>query len=366
MEKFQEQECEMPILKIRYDNIDILKTISIIMVILLHTLEWNINFLENNALRTYLNFFVRIMCEGVPIFIVINGFLIINKQFYLEKFLKKILRIFLILLIWSAIYVVIIMSIKGENIYFKEIIKNIATTNIANYYTGVLWFLQDLIILYLFFPILKIVHDNNKKVYNYFFMLVTFFSIGMPLISNMLVILGKLANIDYKYFNIFIERYDFISNGTFLFYFMLGGYLFEKKEIFEIKKNRIIAFFIGILSSIIVFVYAIVISKITNMQVASNFNYSSVFWAITIIGIYAITYKYKNNEKYYNKIIMDIGKNTLGIYLIHRILVVWGIQIIETNSLKPNLLFSIIIFIFSYLINKLIQKIPIINKIVQL
>ncbi len=28
--------------------------------------------------------------------------------------------------------------------------------------------LQNLIALYLIYPVLKIVHDNNKKVYNYF------------------------------------------------------------------------------------------------------------------------------------------------------------------------------------------------------
>lgn len=367
-DKPQYKECEMQIEKVkeRYDNIDILKTIAIIMVILLHTLEWNIYFLNDESLRIYLTFFARIMCEGVPIFILVNGFLIINKKFYLDKFLKKVFRIFIILLIWSAIDITIIMLIQGEGIYFKEIIKNIATTDISNYYTGLLWFLQDLIKLYLFFPILKIVHDNNKKVYNYFFIMITFFTIGIPLISNLLSILQSFMNINVKYFNVFIEKYNFISNGTFLFYFMLGGYLFEKKNIFEKRENRIFVFLIGIISSITVFIYAIVLSKITKVQVAPNFNYSSIFLAITIIGIYAITYKYKNKNHYYNKLIMDIGKNTFGIYLVHKILVIWGIKIIEENNMTRNLLFSIIIFTLSYIITKLIKRIPVLNKIIQI
>lgn len=353
--------------KKRYDNIDILKTISIFMVILLHTLTWKTNFLENENFKTYATFFTRILCEGVPIFVLVNGFLIINKEFSFKKHLKKILNIFIVLMIWSVIDIIAIKLILGESIQIKEIVKNIFLTDINNQYTGPLWFLQSLITLYIMFPVLKVLHDNNKKVYNYFFIIVTVFTVGLSLINNILLIVDSKLKIDLcYYFNTFFKNYNPIRNGSFIFYFMLGGYLFEKREVFEKRKNRLIMFLIGIISWIAAFALAILISKTTGKQVASNFNYSSIFMAAMMIGLYAITYKYVNKNHFYNKMIMDIGKNTLGIYLIHKILTIAGLSVIKQNSYSQNLLFSIIIFITSYVLVKMIKKIPIIKKMIEI
>lgn len=353
--------------KKRYDNIDILKTISIFMVILLHTLTWKTNFLENENFKTYATFFTRILCEGVPIFVLVNGFLIINKEFSFKKHLKKILNIFIVLMIWSVIDIIAIKLILGESIQIKEIVKNIFLTDINNQYTGPLWFLQSLITLYIMFPVLKVLHDNNKKVYNYFFIIVTVFTVGLSLINNILLIVDSKLKIDLcYYFNTFFKNYNPIRNGSFIFYFMLGGYLFEKREVFEKRKNRLIMFLIGIISWIAAFALAILISKTTGKQVASDFNYSSIFMAAMMIGLYAITYKYVNKNHFYNKMIMDIGKNTLGIYLIHKILTIAGLSVIKQNSYSQNLLFSIIIFITSYVLVKMIKKIPIIKKMIEI
>lgn len=353
--------------KKRYDNIDILKTISIFMVILLHTLTWKTNFLENENFKTYATFFMRILCEGVPFFVLVNGFLIINKEFSLKKHLKKTLNIFIVLMIWSAIDIIAIKLILGESIQIKEIVKNIFLTDINNQYTGPLWFLQSLITLYIMFPILKVLHDNNKKVYNYFFIIVTVFTVGLSLINNILLTVDSKLKIDLcYYFNTFFKNYNPIRNGSFIFYFMLGGYLFEKREVFEKRKNRLIMFMIGIISWIAAFALAILMSKTTGKQVASNFNYSSIFMAAMMIGLYAITYKYVNKNHFYNKMIMDIGKNTLGIYLIHKILTIAGLSVIKQNSYSQNLLFSIIIFITSYVLVKMIKRIPIIKKMIEI
>lgn len=83
--------------KKRYDSLDLLKMIAIIMVIILHCIHFEMNFIQENSFKSYINFFIRILCEGVPIFIVVNGFLIINKEFELKKHLKKLLNIFLIM-----------------------------------------------------------------------------------------------------------------------------------------------------------------------------------------------------------------------------------------------------------------------------
>lgn len=129
----------------RYENIDLLKTIAIFMVIVLHSGLLHINFMELKSVATYIEFAIRLIMEGVPIFIIVNGFLIMNKKFDFKKHLRKTLNIFVLLIIWSFVYVIISSLIFNNSIDIKNILKEVITTNIASKYTGILWFLQSLI-----------------------------------------------------------------------------------------------------------------------------------------------------------------------------------------------------------------------------
>ena len=122
--------------KKRYANIDLLKTIAIIMVIALHSQLFITDFIKDNKISTYIQYFIRILCEGVAIFILVNGFLLINKkQFDFKKHLLKTLKIFAILVIWSIILTISMQLIYKEPLKIIGIIKNIFITDINNKYT---------------------------------------------------------------------------------------------------------------------------------------------------------------------------------------------------------------------------------------
>ena len=92
--------------KKRYANIDLLKAIAILMVIALHAGLFNTAFITSSgiSISSIIQFIFRMVAEGVPIFIFVNGFLLINKEkFDLKLHLKKTLKIFLVLICWSAI-----------------------------------------------------------------------------------------------------------------------------------------------------------------------------------------------------------------------------------------------------------------------
>ena len=260
--------------KKRYANIDLLKTIAIIMVIALHSQLFITDFIKDNKISTYIQYFIRILCEGVAIFILVNGFLLINrKQFDFKKHLLKTLKIFAILVIWSIILTISIQLIYKEPLKIIGIIKNIFITDINNKYTGVLWFLQNLIALYLIYPVLKIVHDNDKKVYNYFFIILLIFT----MFTNLLSLISNLINTKIKFEGIkiiitYISKFQILYNRNFLIFFMLGGYLFENKEKFETKKVRIKWIIIGLAAWIMSYIYAIIISKLQNKTYIGSFN----------------------------------------------------------------------------------------------
>lgn len=355
--------------KKRYANIDLLKTIAIFMVICLHSQLLSTNFIGNPKISSYIQYGIRIIFEGVAIFILVNGFLLINKkEFCLKKHLLKTLKIFILLVIWSLILTISTKIIYKEQLKISEIIKNIFITDINNKYTGILWFLQNLIMLYLIYPILKIVHDNDKKVYDYLFILL--------LIStnfvNILELISQLINAKYKITQIdiiiaYIKKFQVLYNRNFLVFFMLGGYLFEKREKFEDSKVRRKWILIGAISWGMAYLFAIIISRLQGKTYAENFNYGSTFMPFILIGMFAITYKYENQNKWYNKLIESISKNSLGIYLIHIIIVrILNLIFVGKLSFVLRIIKVILVFVISYGLTLIIKKVPKLNKLIEL
>lgn len=75
--------------KKRYDNIDLLKFIAIFMVITLHVPLYFTDFINAKQFPNIIQYSFRLVSEGVYIFIFVNGFLLINKPFNLNKHIKK-------------------------------------------------------------------------------------------------------------------------------------------------------------------------------------------------------------------------------------------------------------------------------------
>ena len=58
----------------RYIYIDYLKAIAIFMVLTLHTGLWHENFIVLKSNISFVEYIFRLISEGVPIFILVNGF----------------------------------------------------------------------------------------------------------------------------------------------------------------------------------------------------------------------------------------------------------------------------------------------------
>lgn len=355
----------------RYSNIDLLKTMAIFMVIVLHSGLLHTNFIAIKSSASYIEFAIRLIMEGVPIFIIVNGFLLINKEFDLKKHLRKTLNIFILLIIWSFMYVIISSLIFNNPLDIKNVFKEVITTNISSKYTGILWFLQNLIALYLLFPVLKVLHDNDKKIYNYLFIIITIFTVGinfLSLINNIIEIKTGWSGI--KYLLSYISKFNILTNGYFVFYFMLGGYVFENKNKLKFRVNNkktIVIVILGLVAWLLSIIYGIYVSNIQNKMIGDSFNYSTVFLCITILALYCLTSNYQNTGNIINKVIESIGKNSLGIYLVHMLV----IRILKTIQFPQYIFiqrlgFTVLVFSVSYIIVILIKKIPFVNKLVSL
>lgn len=84
-----------------------------------------------------------------------------------------------------------------------------------------------------------------------------------------------------------------------------------------------------------------------------------------IIGWFAVVSLYKGNNERIRKIIESIGANTMGIYLIHTILIALASQYHLVSYLKRPLL-TLAVYFASFLLSWLIMKVPYLRNTVKL
>ena len=143
----------------RKDNLDLLKAIGILLVVTLHVPLWSYNFIAEPSASHVLQYAMRLLSEGVPVFLMVNGYLLLGKKtFDFQKHLRKMGHIFLLFLLWSVILITIgqIFSDSPEKSFtIRTYAAYITATQVGSIYTGVLWYLQNLLAVYLIFPVLK-------------------------------------------------------------------------------------------------------------------------------------------------------------------------------------------------------------------
>ena len=141
-------EVEIPVTKKRYDGIDLLKLISILMVVALHVplLHFYLDGTEGSIFRRT-QYIMRIVMQPVPYFVAINGFLMLKKKkFDLDAHIRKTGNMILLFFIWASILVVSARLIAGEGLTLKQFLVYVFETGDGTgNYAGVLWFMIGLI-----------------------------------------------------------------------------------------------------------------------------------------------------------------------------------------------------------------------------
>lgn len=225
-------------------GVDILRIVSMICVVLLHTVS--------NGLRTdigsdtwnTINLLSSFATCAVPVFFMISGYLILSSENTLSvsyTITNRIPRLVIPLFLWSVIYIILQANMyhinRGAVLDLVSIWDSIFTIwqkECAVHF----WFMYYLIPLYLIAPFIKKACDESKdRVIVYILILW-----GITLLLNTV---SKFADDQYKnMFSIaFINNIDFV--GGYGGYFLLGWYIGKKEFKFGILV-RIVAIAIGI------------------------------------------------------------------------------------------------------------------------
>jgi surface polysaccharide O-acyltransferase-like enzyme len=202
-------------------------------------------------------------------------------------------------------------------------------------------------------------------------MILTFgnsFLVALATVGSFLIQKFLNTNLNLNYFggfNAFGGIYGY-SIG----YFMLGGILFSMKETISTKKKRILSMIALPLSMVLLFGYGVILSIRYSETWDIGFEaFDSVFALAMVVSLYILTITYKNSG-FAGKVIRHISKNTLGIYLLHRIigevLKPFFIEFKYSETFVGGMVFAAIILFICLVLIFGLKKIPYLNYLFSL
>lgn len=290
-------------LKDRNMSYDILRICAAIMVVFLHVAAQKWYSLTPDSVEWgIMNAYDSIVRSAVPIFFMLSGAFLLKKDISLkELYLKKIIPLSMIWIVWSFLYAV---DRIGIDRMLSTKLSDIAVNTIESHYH--LWFIPTLIGLYVLHPILRgIVSYKNGNGIRYLIMI--FFVFGILRQTLAIFAVDPL-------FSAIIHKVP-LELMSYSGYMILGYYIVNVDDHTYNPKILILIF---VCSAIVCATVGQVDSMNKGEVRETLYGYFSI---TTFIESVCLFYLCKNRtwncSDKIKKVILDFSAATFGIYLIH-------------------------------------------------
>ncbi len=301
------------------------------------------------------NIYISLAQWSVPLFFMISGalFLSPDKPVHIKRLLgKNLLRIVYAFLFWSAIYV---FYSDGLDTSLKIAIISILKGPVH------FWFLKVMVGIYLFVPILKCV-VANWQVFRY---LVLFCVITTFVVSPFFVHIGMFNEQWRVLMKNYYDGFGIISL-EFISYFVLGYYLYSSSLG---KRVKYFIYLLGIVGLVGSALGTHVCSHYVGFTYAYFYDDTHPFVMLEAVAVFVFVKEHCNYSPSVRRAIVDLSNCSLGIYLVHPLLMFimsdyFAIYSSTFNPIFFILLFTTIIFILSYLLVKVVSYIPYLRRTV--
>lgn len=300
-------------LKKRETNFELLRFISMIMIILNHFVLYGGNVIgvvwyKESSIIYYL--FYGFGKLGALLFVMITGYFMINSRVNYKKLFLLEGQVW-----FYSVIILFVMLLIGESVSFSDIFKSFFPNIMRTY-----WFYSGYFILYLLIPYInKLVSIISKK--NYFKLLVIGF-VFLILVPSIVI---------------YNEKYDWYV--YLIYYYLVGGYIklyfkddcrnFGYLMIFVVSYLGIVwfSYFIGNLS---------LSNRVLGSYILSFGGIDSIFIFICVVSLFLF---FKNIEIRKFKFINVLGSVSFGVYILHNNPlmrnVLWG-KLFNSSSLYGN------------------------------
>lgn len=327
----------------RSSGLDLLRFISMFMIIILHVLLFGgiLKSVTLNSVNYFLSYFLESLSIcAVNCFILISGYFLIYQKFRLQKLVKLWFEIIFYSYLFLSIAYIFDYPISHSNL-IKSLLPVLSGTN---------WFVSCYIMLYILFPFYnKFILSLSKKETDIFvIILLLLFSLWGFVFPDVTAVTTNGYNILWISFVYLLGAYIRLNEQYFArikWYWYLAAYLLSS---------------IATLSAGIFFVYVI------NRSFVPMLNYNSIFIITAAVSLFCLFKKKPAGNSAFDKCIFFATPAVFGIYLIHINMFVKE-KLVSISKLKlyladPYLIFfvlisSVIIFFLLLAASFICQKI---------
>lgn len=293
-------------------ELDMCRICASLMVVVLHIsgsgwyidpslFEWKI-----------INIFDMGMRAAVPLFFMISGTLLLSHEFFsIKRFIvRNTVRLIIIYSVWSIIY-----ELNTHFFYQKY-------THIFDFWGGVikghyhLWFLQTILLAYLFIPIMyNTIHEKKCSQYILFlFLIFVIFKNNLLIFSESKLIKDICNKIDLSAIS--------------YFGYMVLGYILSQKN-YQRTAKKVLPFL-----TLFIYLFTTALSSYANLCHSLKkgeatewlYGYFSFPVFIQACCIFVFFQCFSNIKIKHPKIIIYLSDCTLGIYLLHPLILEFFIQ----------------------------------------
>ena len=306
-------------------RLDLLRVISMIMVIIIHIANYYCRSFNNLDKISYIGalIFNTISRISVPFFFMISGATLLSKKYDKDKNKERIIKKIITLIVITIIYFI------WDKYYMNKDINIISLLSKPE--RKLLWFMYAIIGIYIALPFIKCMIDKMEKEEDKLF-----------------VILWIIFNGILKGFNIGNTYLIPIISGTYyLGYFIIGHMIIKYYDYIEKNKNNKLLLMTISLSFLIIVISTYFISNINDKHFTKLLTYSNVL--IMVASLSSFIYLYFNIKDKDNLIISKLSNLSFGVYLIHGIILDYIMRVIPYQNICSFIGIPIILIIVTFL-----------------
>lgn len=299
---------------------------------------------------------------AVPVFFMLTGATLMNyrKRYDTGAFFKKrILKTFVPFIIWSIIGICwSIFYTKGLKISDINTPAKFISAVINCKGMGIYWFFPALFSVYLTIPLFSLVDEDKrigkKGIFTYLILVYIVLNVLLPFVC-------RLTGIQWN------SALNAVSCGGYVVWFLIG-YLLANTDIN--KKFRILIYILGLIGFFMYFYLTVQNSFKTgrfDKTYAGYMNIPAIFMGTAVFVLFKYG-KWNLIDKHEKAVrfVRNLSSASFGVYLIHYYLKDFSIRHfgIDPRSTLYRIVGTFIIYGLSVIIVRVIQKIPVIRKMV--
>ena len=299
---------------------------------------------------------------AVPVFFMLTGATLMNyrKRYDTGAFFKKrIFKTFVPFMIWSIIGICwSIFYTKGMKISDINTPAKFISAVINCKGMGIYWFFPALFSVYLTIPLFSLVDEDKrigkKGIFTYLILVYIVLNVLLPFVC-------RLTGIQWN------SALNAVSCGGYVVWFLIG-YLLANTDIN--KKFRILIYILGLLGFFMYFYLTVQNSFKTgrfDKTYAGYMNIPAIFMGTAVFVFFKYgKWNFIDKHEKAVRLVRNLSSASFGVYLIHYYLKDFSIRHfgIDPRSTLYRIVGTFIIYGLSVIIVRVIQKIPVIRKMV--